>query len=199
MPWGFILFLNTYKPNAIETLEALLKANHDSCVAVGEIGLDATLDVDFNLQLEVFESQLALAQTYDLPVIIHHRKTHHHIIRLLKQYPLRRRGCIHAFSGSVQDAMNYVDLGFALGVGGTITYPRGDRTRTSLARVPIDYLLLETDGPTMPVCGYQGQRNQPDRLIHIRDALAEVKELEPEELERHTDANFKRYFIEKHL
>lgn len=189
------LFLERYQTHHMIELEKRLQAKPRGCVAVGEIGLDAVIDVDFELQLSVFEQQLALAAKYDLPVIIHHRKTHHHIIRLLKQYKLKRKGCIHAFSGSHQDAENYVSLGYLLGVGGTITYPRGEKTRRSLCNVPLDYLMLETDAPTMPIYGFQGQRNQPDRLPHVVKALAQLMSYSDAKVVAQTSENFKRLFI----
>ena len=113
-----------------------------------------------------------MAKQFQLPVILHHRKSHDIILRQLRQYQLPKGGVIHAFSGSYQQAMQYIQLGFKLGVGGTITYERAVKTRAVMAKVPLDALVLETDAPDMPICGRQGQRNSPEYLPEILAVLA---------------------------
>lgn len=189
------VFLDQYHPEDLETLETLLSNKSERCLAVGEIGLDNVIDVPFKLQLNVFEEQLEQAKQHDLPVIIHHRKSHNEIIRLLKKSANPRAGVIHAFSGSYQEAKTYVDMGFYLGVGGTITYPRANKTRQALRQIPLEYLLLETDAPDMPLMGYQGQPNSPSKLPLICDALSELTSIDVEQLRQQTTHNFKQLFL----
>jgi TatD DNase family protein len=138
----------------------------------------------------VFLDQLELAQSLRLPVVLHHRQSHNELIRLIKHHKFSRRGVIHAFSGSYQIAKTYIELGFYLGIGGTITYPRGKKTRDAIADIPLEYLLLETDAPDMPLCGFQGQRNSPTQLPIIAEALATLKHIDVEQVARVTSANY---------
>ncbi|XOV78451.1 MAG: TatD family hydrolase [Aestuariibacter sp.] len=163
-------------------------------VAIGEIGLDYGIEVDRQLQTQIFEWQLQLAKSLSLPVIIHHRKSHHDILAYLKKYQFPFGGVIHAFSGSQEIAKQYVDLGFYLGIGGTITYARANKTKTAIASVGLQNLLLETDAPDMPICGFQGQRNEPQRLPLIARALAELLSTSTEQVVTTTTHNFKQLF-----
>ncbi|MGK0306073.1 MAG: TatD DNase family protein [Gammaproteobacteria bacterium] len=164
-------FLNTFEPKYLVHLSHLLNHYQDKVVALGEIGLDAHNDVDWKLQLQVFEQQLLIAKEHKLPVILHHRNSHNELIRTLKAKKFTQGGIVHAFSGSLQDAQTYIDLGFKIGVGGGITYSRANKTRTTIAQLPLNSLVLETDAPDMPLMGKQGQRNSPEYLPEILESL----------------------------
>ncbi|WP_371195786.1 TatD family hydrolase [Glaciecola sp. SC05] len=163
-------------------------------VAIGEFGIDATLPLTLSFQQRVFIDQLGLAQSVSKPVILHHRQSHNELIRLIKKCNFQQGGVIHAFSGSAQIAQSYIDLGFKLGVGGTITYPRGEKTRKALTKVPLSALLLETDAPDMPIYGFQGMRNTPERLGIVAESLAELKQVSVEEIVNCTTANYMSLF-----
>ena len=94
---------------------------------------------------------------------------------MLRQKQLTNGGIIHAFSGSYQQACQYIDLGFKLGIGGTITYPRAEKTLKAIKRVPLTSLVLETDAPAMPLYGFQGQDNSPLQLINVFQALTNIR------------------------
>ncbi|AIW14941.1 TatD family hydrolase [Vibrio tubiashii] len=158
-----------------DQLDALLSQRSGQCVAVGECGLDAMVDVDSQIQERVFIQQLELAQTYQLPLILHSRKTHNRLLQLLKQNRFSYGGVLHAFSGSFQQAKQFTDLGFYIGVGGGITYPRANKTRQAITQLPLEYIVLETDSPDMPLNGYQGKMNQPKMLAQILSCLASLK------------------------
>ena len=148
----------------------------DRCVAVGECGLDfAVADVNRDQQLQWLQAQLQLANEHHLPVILHCRKAFPELLTLLRQHPPKMGGVYHGFSGSYQQATQLVDLGIKIGVGGTITYSRAQKTRATIAKLPLSALLLETDAPDMPVAGYQGQPNRPERLVDIATVLAEIR------------------------
>ena len=164
-------FLNNFESLHLVELSRLLNQYQDSVVAVGEIGLDSHIDVDWKLQLKVFEQQLLIAEEHMLPVILHHRNSHNELIRTLKVNKFTQGGIVHAFSGSVQEAKTYIDLGFKIGIGGGITYPRSSKTRKTIAQLPISCLVLETDAPDMPLMGKQGQRNSPEYLPEIFESL----------------------------
>ncbi len=169
-------FLPDDAESALQQLDSLLQQPLSALVAVGEIGIDATLDTSVKKQQQLFESQLSLASHYQLPVILHHRKSHHLLIESLKRCRFQHGGVVHAFSGSPEVANAYIALGFVIGVGGTITYPRAQKTRQTVASLPLDRILLETDAPDMPLQGRQGKRNSPVFLPEICLALAELKQ-----------------------
>ena len=180
---------------ALKQLEWYLSDEACAPVAIGEIGLDAVVDVNFDLQVEIFRRQLALAIDAKLPVILHHRKTHHALLHHLKQYKFQYGGVIHAFYGSLEVAKQYIDMGFLLGVGGTITYPRAQKTRNALQQVSLQHLLLESDAPDMPVNGKQGMRNEPRFLTDTLNALAELHHCEPEQVIEITNNNYSQLFL----
>lgn len=172
-------FLGSMQSDDLDALQSCLSDNSESLVALGEIGLDAAVDVDMSLQTEVFHQQLAIARQYQLPVILHQRKTSHLLLQALQGFEFG--GVLHGFSGSKALAHGFLDLGFKLGVGGVITYPRANKTRQTVAQLPLDAMVLETDAPDMPVNGFQGQPNSPERLQQILACLTELRpESEPE-------------------
>lgn len=169
-------FLATFDNSHLQLLDEYL-ATEKGVVAVGEFGLDKMIDFPFEQQLHICKQQLLLAKQYDLPVILHCRKAHNELIQLLQQVKLPRGGVIHGFSGSSQLGIQYIKLGFKLGIGGVITYPRAGKTRQAVSELPLASLLLETDSPDMPIKGYQGVRNEP---ANITEVLQELVKLRPE-------------------
>jgi TatD DNase family protein len=175
-------FLNEYNEDDLALLDKLLTRHRQSVVAVGEIGLDNSLNTAFGLQEHVFVQQLLLAEKHQLPVIIHHRRSHNQLIRALKAHLPSKGGIIHAFSGSLYEAQTYLNMGFKLGVGGTITYSRASKTRKVFSQLPLSSLVLETDAPDMPLHGKQGQRNSPIYLPLILAALQQLRDESDEEV-----------------
>jgi len=171
------------------------KGNH--IIAIGETGIDGVIakqQDNLNQQLTFFRYQLALANQYRLPVIVHHRQSHHHIIPLLKKEKLTAGGVIHAFSGSYQQARDYIDLGFTLGIGGTITYPRAKKTIDTIKRLPLSSLVLETDAPAMPLYSKQGQNNSPLHLLTVFDTLVQLRDEEKERIAHQLEINVTQRF-----
>lgn len=157
-------------------LERLLQTQTEQITAVGEIGLDFALAADtFTKQQQFFSAQLALAKQYRKPVILHHRKSQPALLAELKRQQFTEGGILHAFSGSQQQAKAFLDLGFKLGIGGTITYPRSEKTRNAVTKLPLSALVLETDAPAMPLNGFQGQANTPAQLLAVFNALCELR------------------------
>lgn len=179
----------------VDKLQVMLDTHRESVCAVGEIGLDKTVDMPLSQQEDIFSRQLELAQTCELPVILHHRKTHHLLIKHLKACNFSFGGVIHAFSGSKQIAQEYIDMGFCLGIGGTITYERAHKTREAVKTLPLSAMLLETDSPDMPLCGYQGQRNTPIKIPQVAESLAHLLDTDVETVGHQTDANYRRLFL----
>ena len=148
----------------LDVLDAALQTRENKLVAMGEIGLDLYRDnPQFERQQTILDAQLRLAKRHDLPVILHSRRTHDKLAMHLKRIDLPRKGVVHGFSGSLQQAQRFIELGYKIGVGGTITYPRASKTRDVMAQLPLSALLLETDAPDMPLNGFQGSRTARNR------------------------------------
>lgn len=193
-------FLNQYDgivKQTLHALEAQLTSSPPHVVGLGEIGIDSHIDVDMKLQLSVFNGQLQIANNFGLPIVLHHRKSHHLIFEALKKNHFVGTGVIHAFSGSIEVAKAYIDKGFYIGVGGTITYPRAAKTRETMAYLLTHYpsrLLLETDAPDMPINGRQGQRNSPEYLADVVSAMHDIGHGDVAQIIQQTTKNYLALF-----
>lgn len=187
-------------------LNQVVSQNRDKIIAIGECGIDVfkakkntSSEVAFNkniqLQQNFFDMQLSTAKKNNLPVIVHHCQSHQFILPFLKQCKLDKAGVIHAFSGSYQQAKDYIDLGFKLGIGGTITYPRAKKTINAIKRLPLSSLLLETDAPAMPPLGMQGKNNSPLNLIAVFQALVSIRSEPQEVIAKQIEANVDELFF----
>lgn len=188
-------FMTEHVKDDLGHLEKFLSEHRPLINAVGEIGLDNVQNSNFEEQHFYFKAQLILAQEWQLPVIIHHRKSHNQTIQLLKQLNFTNGGVIHGFSGSDQIAQVYVDMGFKLGIGGTITYPRANKTLQAIKSVGLEHLVLETDSPHMPLNGQQGKRNSPENIPIIAKVLANHLDLDEQDVRHKTTDNFHRVFL----
>jgi len=160
----------------LELLEQYLQKKASKLIAIGEIGLDLYMDSpQFDKQQLLLDAQLKLARRYDLPVILHSRRSHDILAGHLKRHQLPRTGVVHGFAGSLQQAERFIALGYCIGVGGTITYPRASKTRAVMAALPLSSLVLETDAPDMPLNGGQGQPNRPERAALVYQTLCELR------------------------
>jgi TatD DNase family protein len=158
-------------------------------VAIGEIGLDYYLgELDRERQQALFEAQLELAREAGLPVILHVRKSHDQVLATLKRIRVPG-GIAHAFNGSLQQAQQYMDLGFRFGFGGMLTYERSSRLRTLARQLPAEAIVLETDAPDMVVSRHRGERNSPEYLPQVLAALAGVRGEAKADLAAQTTAN----------
>ena len=183
------VYLDEHRDSDIATLRDWLQ--REKPVAVGEIGLDYFVEeLDRRKQQELFEAQLQLAKEFELPVILHVRRSHDAVLATLRRYQLPRGGICHAFAGSPEQARRYRDLGFLLGFGGAATWERANRLRGTLRALPLDALALETDAPDIPPSFVErGGRNSPDFLLRIATILAAVKGVSVTELADATTRN----------
>jgi len=186
------MFLAEHRPGHLHELHAWLERERPC--AIGECGLDFFVEgLDADAQRHYFDGQLRLAREFDLPLIMHARRAVDEVIHVVRRTG-GLRGVVHSFSGSPQQARQLWDLGFLIGLGGPLTYPRANRLRTLAATMPLDYLLLETDAPDQPDAGIRGQRNEPARLADILATVAELRGQAPEEIAAQTTANARRLF-----
>lgn len=161
--------------------------------AIGEIGLDFFhRDADRPAQQELFESQLAIAAESGLPVLLHVRKAHDQVQAAIRRCGFSCGGIVHAFSGSLQQAENYLKMGFFISICGTISYDRATRIRNIAAGLPLQALVLETDSPDLPPVAHHGQRNMPEYLPEILFSLAELRTESVERIAEQTTINASR-------
>ena len=177
---------------ALETVRSL--ACHPKVVAIGEIGLDYYWHtVPEEQQKRALREQLELASELDLPVILHSRNSNADLLCELEQWvPTARKqrgadailGVWHAFSGDLADAERAFDLGFVLGLGGTVTFKNSRRLRELVPMLRVDRILMETDSPYMTPHPYRGKRNEPAYIRFVWDVLSELMGVEREALAR---------------
>ncbi|GAB3244987.1 TatD family hydrolase [Chitinimonas naiadis] len=181
------IYERTHREAHIPALRELIE--REAPVAVGEIGLDFFMEgLDANRQTELFAAQLKLARDFDLPVLLHVRKSQDQVLKQLRRFGIRR-GIAHAFNGSPQQAQAYVDQGMKLGFGGNLTFERALNIRRLAADLPLEALVLETDAPDIsPEWAYQ-QRNEPAYLARIATILAELRQTDIATIQAATSRN----------
>ena len=195
-----------YTPQAskadLHTLSDALQqhASDPRLVAVGEIGLDGFVPgLDMARQQLFYKAQLKLAQQHDLPVILHVRRSADLLLKGLRQTPVKG-GIAHAFNGSLQQAQQFIDMGFKLGFGGALTFERANQLRMLATQLPLSALVLETDAPDIPphwlyvtaeerAQGAPQGRNTPSEIPRIAKVLADLRGISLDEVQAATAAN----------
>jgi TatD DNase family protein len=186
------LLLASHRPEHLHALRDWIERERP--VAVGECGLDYFVeDLDRDTQQGIFDAQLHIAREFDLPVIVHARRAVDAVIASLRTVG-GLRGVVHSFSGSLQQAEQLWNLGFLLGLGGPVTYPRANRLRSLAATMPLDRLLLETDAPDQPDAWHRGERNEPARVNAIARTIAGLRDITCEAVAEATTRNAARLF-----
>lgn len=181
------LYVDRAQEQDLDALRLMLA--NEPAVAVGEIGLDRFVEPRNDArQLHFFVEQLRIAREFDLPVVLHIRRAVDAVLKELRRLRLRG-GIAHAFNGSRQQANEFVKLGFKLGFGGAMTFPRALRIRELAATLPLSAIVLETDAPDISPNWQHEQRNSPDQLPRIARTLAELRSISLDELIFATNQN----------
>ena len=182
---------NTFSPRVVTLMEQTLA--HEKVVAIGEIGLDYHYDyAPRDVQKEVFAAQLAMAQAHQLPVLIHDREAHGDCMDLIRAHRDGLTGILHCFSGSYEDAKRYVEMGFLIAFGGSLTFKNATRLTEIAQKLPMDAIVVETDCPYMTPVPRRGERNDP-RMVRITlERLAALRGLDPDEAAETTYQNASR-------
>ena len=186
------LYLDAVDETAFEALRACLEremAGPYPPVAIGEIGLDFYVPgFEAARQERFFVEQLKIAHDFELPVLLHVRRAVDAVLKCLRRIGVRG-GIAHAFNGSRQQADEFLRLGFRLGFGGAMTFPRATRIRELAASLPCEAIVLETDAPDIPPAWLEGGRNAPSELPRIAGVLAGLRGVDRGEVERFTTGN----------
>ena len=189
---------------ASEIINALsLCIGHKKLVAIGEIGLDYYHNLfDHELQKNIFSTQLELAIENHLPVIIHSRDSIKEVLDLINRYYSKpgqsnafpHNGVIHAFEGDAEEALQAVEYGFLIGVGGPVTYKNSLKKHNLVKMIPISSILLETDSPFLSPEPLRGTRNEPGNIKFIAEKIAKLKECDIKQVEIQTTSNARSLF-----
>lgn len=173
-------------------LEELIKSNKP--VAIGECGLDYYWVKDNKeKQKWLFRKQIELSIKYDLPLIIHSRDAISDTLDVLKEYS-NIRGVMHSYSGSYEMAKEFIKIGFYIGVGGVITFKNAKTLVNVVEQIELDKILLETDCPYLTPVPYRGKRNESSYIPFIAEKIAELKNVDKNEVSRITDNNSEALF-----
>ncbi len=183
-------FLTHHRRIHLKLLENMVTAAGHYVIAIGEIGLDFYHGCNNeSLQIELFKAQLCIAKALKKPVIIHSRKAHDIVCKIIRQTRFDQGGIIHAFSGSLVQAETFVSLGFKLGIGGAITYERATKLRFILQTLTLDSFVLETDAPDMPLANQSQPFNTPENLPLIFQAICRLRPESEQEISTQLLAN----------
>jgi TatD DNase family protein len=156
------------------------------CLAMGEMGLDLRPHIagdSLERQISCFEAQLQLAEAAGKPVVLHVVRAFEEVLRVFQMWGVPRRGgFVHSFNGSAKEAMEYLNLGLLLSVGGPAARKHNQRLQQAVKEIPLDRILLETDSPDQPGDQFRDQLNPPESLWAVAEAVAKIKGLHPEEI-----------------
>lgn len=165
--------------------------NSKNIIGIGEIGLDYHYSKDNKKeQKEIFETQLKIAEEYNLPVVIHSREATLDTIELLKKYSVK--GIIHSFSGSIEIARIYIQMGFKLGINGVVTF-KNSKLKDLLPEI-FPHIVLETDSPYLTPHPFRGTQNSPKYIRNIAEFIADYLKISISQVERVTNDNIKHVF-----
>ena len=171
-----------------------LLAQHPKIVGIGEIGLDYYWDKTFvDTQKKVFQTQIAIAMSLDLPVVIHDREAHLDTFNILKETKYNKV-LMHCFSGSVEFARECTALGWYLGIGGVVTFKNARKMKDVVKEIPLEHLVLETDAPYLTPHPFRGEENAPKYLNLIAKEIANLKDLTVEFVQKETTKNAEKIF-----
>lgn len=174
------------------------QTRQEKTVAVGEIGLDYYWDKEPEVQKAQrywFERQMELAREENLPVIIHSRDAAEDTMQLMKKIHAEEiPGVIHCYSYSKEMALEFVKMGYRIGVGGVVTFKNARKLKETVETIPMEAILLETDCPYMAPEPHRGTRNDSSNIPYVVNTIAQIKGISPEQVEQITWENAMRLF-----
>lgn len=170
--------------------------DHEKVCAVGEIGLDYYWDKEEREQQKYwFIRQLELARKKGLPVNIHSRDAAEDTMEIMKNYADGLKGIIHCYSYSKEIALEYIKMGFSIGVGGVVTFKNGKKLKETVKAIPLERIVLETDCPYMAPEPNRGKRNDSRNIHYVAEEIARLKDTSKEEVIRMSEKNAKLIYF----
>ena len=181
--------------DAVEFNMKTIAKNNTKIVAVGEIGLDYYWDKSFaDVQKEVFIRQILMANELNLPVVVHDRDAHKDCFDILKEYNKNSSVLFHCFSGSVEFMKECVKEGWYIALGGVVTFKNAVKIKDVARAVPLSHLVLETDSPYLTPVPYRGKMNKPAYVRFVAEEIANLRNMQVNELINITTDNAERFF-----
>ena len=181
-------------PDVLKTFRDLLE--HPKVIALGEIGLDYYRNLSpRDVQKAAFEKQLDVADEFDMPIVVHNREAYMDILPILESRDRNASGVLHCFTGDVELMQRSVELGFHIGIGGIVTYPKAKEMQAVAREVPAERLLIETDCPWLAPQFRRGKRNEPAYLRAVAEKIAELRATSVESIGEITTRNFEKLFF----
>lgn len=175
----------------LKEIETLLQ--DPRAVALGEIGLDYYWDdVPRDKQKDIFQKQIDIAKKHGKPIVIHARDAYEDTYSMLKK--AAHRGIMHCYSGSVEMAKRYIEIGFEISLAGPVTFKNAKVPKMVATTIGIDHLMIETDCPYLTPHPFRGKLNEPANVVYIAQEIAKLKNMEIEDVARITTFNAKRMF-----
>lgn len=183
---------NVESENDIDKLKNF--AAHKKVKAIGEIGLDYHYEnFSRDKQIELFKKQIALANEINLPIIIHSRDAQNDTFQIIKECA-KTNGVIHCYSGNLQMALEYIKLGFYIGIGGVITFKNAKKLAEVVEQIPLEKILIETDCPYLSPEPNRGKRNDSSNLKYVVEKISQLKNISHDEVAKITEDNAKKLF-----
>ena len=178
---------------ALDTLAKVLP----EAMALGETGLDFRPHImkeNQTLQIEMFENQIELAKAFQKPMLLHLVQCHEKALQIFDLWDAPPRGgFVHSFTGSFDTAKKYIDRGFLISVGGAVTYEKNKKLHDCISKIPLEYLLIESDAPDQPPQGWNGL-NQSTSIYPIAEAIGLIRNISAFDVLEVNTSNFKRLF-----
>ena len=170
--------------------------SHEKVKAVGEIGLDYYWDKEkHDLQKHWFMRQMELASEVKLPMIVHSREAAKDTLDMvIAAKPLNLSGIIHCYSYSVEQAREYLNMGYYIGIGGVVTFKNAKKLKEVAEYTPLSQIVLETDCPYLAPTPFRGKRNDSSKIAYVAEELAAIKQIPVEEVIRITNENGRRLY-----
>lgn len=180
------------QPGWLDDIERLL--SHPKVVAIGETGLDYYWDTAHaELQKQCFRGLLELGRKHDLPVIVHDREAHEDIFQIISEVP-GVRGIMHCFSGDAEFARRMIAQNFYVSFAGNVTFKKAENLHEAARETPLEWILVETDSPFLSPMPHRGKPNEPARVRHVVEKIAELKGISYEEVATATTENARKVF-----
>ena len=206
--YGYVYAAIGVHPDEVDTMkeadmeELSHMAKETKVVAIGEIGLDYFRKEgnDYkSVQKEWFCRQLDLAKEIEKPVIIHSRDAAEDTIQILRDFrkdnpQIENPGVIHCYSYSPELAKEYVAMGFSIGIGGVVTFKNAKKLVETVAQIPLERILVETDSPYLCPEPNRGKRNDSSQIRYVIDRIADIRGIAPEEVEKQTEMNARKMY-----
>ncbi len=188
--------VDTMSATTYDTLGEIADKYRQQIVAYGEIGLDYVKEYSAaDNQRRHFANQLALAKSLSLPVVIHDREAHEDTLRIIKEAGKNDAGGVmHCFSGDLELAKTVIDLGFHISIPGVVTFKNASALQEVARTIPLETMLVETDGPFLSPHPLRGKRNEPVNVLYTADFIAQLRQIDLDVIAHQTTANACKLF-----